>query len=354
MKHGFQSNSLGVNPRILITGHTGFKGTWLTFLLEELDLEIFGFSLKPKKDSLFKLAKREQVINEKYGDIRDKEQLRKFILRTKPTVIFHLAAQPLVLDSYKYPRETFETNVMGTFNLIEIAAECASTKIVIIATTDKVYENIGSGKRFTESDSLRGADPYSASKVAAESVVDAWKKILISRGSALKIATVRSGNVVGGGDNSAQRLLPDLIHSFIANDDLIVRNPNSTRPWQHVLDPLYGYFLTADAIASGKIIESCNFGPNDKSLSVKEVIRIAKESWNGKSRFIFERGTPGLESEYLSLDSSFSQHTLGWNPRWSQEDAIRSTIAWWLKVERNNYEPYSACKEDIDELINSL
>ena len=284
------TNLSAINEPVLITGHTGFKGSWMTLLLEKLGIEWVGISLQPKPDSLYNsIAQKNR--QEYFVDIRNYENLEKIISIIKPKYVIHLAAQPLVLNSYIEPRETFETNVLGTVNLLDTLVMNSSTSKIVIATTDKVYKQKKFKKSFKESDSLGGKDPYSWSKVGTEAVVGAWQQITNTQGGP-KIISVRAGNVIGGGDSSQNRLLPDLIKGFITNSSVEIRNPNSTRPWQHVLDPLSGYLL---ALAKDTKENTFNFSPNSESLSVKEVTKIAQQSWGGQSKVNFSEAKDSLE-----------------------------------------------------------
>jgi len=342
---------VGLDTRILVTGHSGFKGTWLSLLLEKLNFKIYGYSLEPKKDSLFIMADREGKIPEDFGDIRDIERLETFIEEKRPQIIFHLAAQPLVLESYENPLLTFQTNVIGTANVLEVASKFPWIKAVIVVTSDKVYENLGVKRNFIESDPLRGSDPYSASKVATESVVDAWRAINLSKNRAMRIITVRSGNVIGGGDFSENRLLPDLIKSFNKEKEVVVRNPDSTRPWQHVLDPLFGYLLAVNSILQGRNFSTCNFGPLEESLSVSEVVSIARQRWGKTTLSDRKIDSPASESKYLGLDSTFARTELGWQPFWNQVGAINATIDWWKDVLQDGITPIEACNKEIANFL---
>jgi len=336
---------------VLITGHTGFKGTWMTILLERLGVSVVGFSLHPEKDSLFDRANRAGAIRETFSDIRDSQELSKFIGEYQPSVVIHMAAQPLVLESYRMPRDTFEVNVMGTVNLLNAAFENACVKAVVIVTTDKVYRNDNSGKPFIETDPLAGKDPYSASKVGAEAAVAAWQQISRISGGP-RVVSVRAGNVIGGGDWASERLLPDLIKSFLSETTLSVRNPNSTRPWQHVLDPLRGYLIALDAILDKREITAINFGPKSESLSVSKVVDTARSAWNQETYVKADiTSANNQEAQQLHLDSSYANEMLGWNPVWNQEEAIIATVDWWRKVEQNKIDPLTACLEDIEKII---
>lgn len=341
-----------INGPILITGHTGFKGTWLTLLLEALDIEVVGYSLKPEAESLYSRLNRQGEIVEIYDDICDIETLDNFARNTKVTSIIHLAAQPLVLDSYRNPLITFQTNAMGTANVLEVARKNKLINCVVAATTDKVYRNDNQGRRFIESDPLGGKDPYSASKVGAESAISAWQHLsYIEDGP--KIISVRAGNVIGGGDWAKNRLLPDLIRGFSKEENVVVRNPKSTRPWQHVLDPLIGYLLSLSYGLGGGNIDSFNFGPLEPSLSVKDVVEISSLAWKGQTFIKEEEHQPkSLESSVLELDARRAQNCLSWTPVWKQKDAINRTVDWWYKYLILNGNPLILCREDIEYALN--
>jgi CDP-glucose 4,6-dehydratase len=338
---------------VLITGHTGFKGTWMTLLLQQLGISVVGYSLKPEKDSLYERSNLKGKIPEKFADIRNYKVLKKFIEKHKPSVIFHMAAQPLVLESYKLPLETFDVNVMGTANLLDAAFHFSAVKVVVVVTTDKVYRNEESGKLFIESDPLEGKDPYSASKVGTEAVVRAWQQLAeVSAGP--RVVSVRAGNVIGGGDFAKNRLIPDLIKSLIKNKILEVRNPNSTRPWQHVLDPLCGYILTAEAVANGNKISTINFGPDEDSLTVNEILEIAYRTWNNSKAPIGIGSDKKdiTEAVTLNLDATMAKNTLGWKPKWNQEKSVEKTIIWWKKILNSQTSTIEAIFEDINEILD--
>lgn len=338
---------------VLITGHTGFKGSWLTMLFERLGINVIGVSLPAEKNSLYERMNRFGKIPEAFIDIRDVGALSVFLKANEPSAIVHLAAQPLVLESYVQPRDTFETNVMGTVNLLNSAFGLSSIKCIVVATTDKVYRNENLGKAFTESDPLSGKDPYSASKVATEAVVSAWQQISkLENGP--KVVSVRAGNVIGGGDWANNRLLPDIIRGFSSKEMFSLRNPESTRPWQHVLDPLYGYVLTLEAALSLTELEAVNFGPLGGSLSVSEVAKIAKDYWPQEVNYEFKKNEldESRESLILQLDSKKAQKVLGWNPKWSQTEAIVKTVRWWDLVLNQGLDPIDVCKQDLEEFLS--
>ena len=338
---------------ILVTGHTGFKGAWLTMLLEYFGVEVVGLSLPADPESLFTRANRLGKIQEEFFDIRDENKVNNFLGRIKPRVIMHLAAQSLVLESYRNPKLTFDVNVGGLVNVLNVFGQIDSAEVMLISTTDKVYENLGSGRSFTENDSLRGKDPYSASKVAAENAIFAWRELLKSN-SNKKVLTARAGNVIGGGDFSENRLVPDLVKAFSTNSSVEIRNPMSTRPWQPVLDPLAGYLNMVNYALSGNKIEILNFGPLERSLSVKEVVKIAAENWQSEANIIFGADLSNLEARSLELNSSASREKLSWQPVWTQQQAVIESISWWKDVLVYGIDAQERCKSDIEKLMNKF
>ena len=310
-----------VGKRILITGHTGFKGSWLTVLLNDLGAEVVGISLPPESPkSLYEAASiNKELATEYFQDIRDEAAVIHLINDIKPDYVFHLAAQAFVRKSYKNPLETFATNVMGTANVMVAALAQESVLGLTIATTDKVYENLDSMELFIESDKLGGKDPYSASKAASEIVIAAINSS--NNPNRIPVTTVRAGNVIGGGDWGADRIVPDIVNAIQNNQPLIIRNPNSTRPWQHVLDCLYGYLLVAQQHLekASDIPKSINFGPID-SLSVIELVKLFEGAFN--MRIVQEIVSSQIsENTCLALDSSLARNKLNWQPSFSQASA---------------------------------
>jgi CDP-glucose 4,6-dehydratase len=338
---------------VLITGHTGFKGTWLTLMLERLNVSTIGLSLFPEGNSLFARAERVGAISEAFIDIRDLNSVEKFMKTHQPSAVIHMAAQPLVLESYRTPRDTFETNVMGTVNVLESSFKTKSVKAVVVVTTDKVYENKNSEIAFLESDPLSGKDPYSASKVGTEAVVAAWQQISKSIGGP-KTISVRAGNVVGGGDWAENRIMPELIRGFSTESLVTIRNPSSTRPWQHVLDPLRGYVMALEAILDGKEIDALNFGPETSSLSVEKIVNISRQSWPSPTSVEYSDNShdKSLEAISLNLNSNQARKILNWNCCWDQEKSITATVEWWDKVLNKSISPIDACDSDIDFLLS--
>lgn len=353
MNSGLGGQLRKLDGPVLVTGHTGFKGTWLTLLLEQLGVPVVGLSLPPENGSLYRRLNRDGLIEEIYADIRNFESVDRFIKETQPAVVINMAAQPLVMESYNTPRETFEANVMGTVNVLDSSFASKSVKAIIAVTTDKVYKNDNSGQLFKENDPLAGKDPYSASKVGSESAIAAWQQITRVQGGP-PVVSVRAGNVIGGGDWAENRLLPDLIRGFISEKPIPIRNPNSTRPWQHVLDPLLGYVMVLEAVLAGQNIEAMNFGPDDKSISVKEVVEICASVWSpaGGIKFEYETNSEGIEAVNLDLDSSLARNKLGWSPKWNQIEAASSTTTWWKNVYSGNISADDACLIDIKKVLS--
>jgi CDP-glucose 4,6-dehydratase len=337
---------------LLLTGHTGFKGAWLTFLLEHLDIPTVGYSLPAEKNSLFDRAHRVGAIPEVFEDIRNYEALEQFIDLQKPSTIIHMAAQPLVLKSYKNALKTFDINVMGTANILDIGFKKDFIKSIVVVTTDKVYRNDNSGRAFLESDPLGGKDPYSASKVGTEAVVAAWQQIANVSGGP-KVISVRAGNVIGGGDFAENRIIPDLIRGVISGKPVEIRSPGSTRPWQHVLDPLIGYVSILDNSLQGLEKLHINFGPDSKSLTVLELTQIATSVFkNLKVKISQERMKQDIEAEILELNSNLAREVLGWEPQWTQEAAIYKTFKWWASHLQDSKSAYELCKQEISEFMH--
>ena len=338
------------SKKVLITGHTGFKGTWLTVLLESLGFEVQGLALEPESSSLYNSLSRRGKIQEEFVDIRDQNKIESAINTLKPNYVFHLAAQPLVLESYRHAIETFATNVMGTASLLNSLFRTENVEGIIVSTTDKVYKNLNLGERFAETHPLEGKDPYSASKVGTESVVNAWQQIRkVSGGPA--ICAVRAGNVIGGGDFAQDRLIPDVIRGITEKKTLIIRNPKSTRPWQHALDPLMGYVLSLDAMLSGNESAAYNFGPQEPSLPVGQVLEIA-ELVTGPIDRMMKSNSEDLESALLDLNSEKAMKELNWKPAWSQKEAILATMKWWEGYLAAPSEAMSITMHDIEFRLN--
>ncbi len=320
------------NKRVFITGHTGFKGSWLCIMLNLLGSKIYGYSLKPKNKSLFKLGNLNKIlISNSYNDISNLKILKKKIKIAKPNIIFHLAAQPLVLDSYKYPVETFKTNILGTVNLLEAVRGLKSIKAVVIITTDKVYKISKSGKSYKETDELFGKDPYSSSKVGAELIVNSYIESFFSKTNLSKrIATARAGNVIGGGDYSKNRLIPDIQLAIQKKKWLKIRSPNAIRPWQHVIEPLLGYLMLAKYLYYGKQTDrnyGWNFGPNNSNFKrVTEILKISNIF--SRLKFSINKSINHKETEILKLDSLKAKKKLKWKSRLNVYQTLKYFFEW--------------------------
>lgn len=337
---------------VLVTGHTGFKGSWLTMLLHRLGYKVVGLSLPPEEYSLYlSLDQTNRPSTEYFVDIRKRDLVKEVLSNHSFTYAFHLAAQPLVLESYANPVETFETNVIGTANILSALIAQETLKAIGVVTTDKVYRNSNTGIRFTENDQLGGKDPYSASKVGTEAVADAWRQISkLNHGP--RVISLRAGNVIGGGDFSKDRLLPDIIRSYSSGKPLFIRSPKSTRPWQHVLDPLIGYFL-ALTNSNYHTFDSFNFGPTEPSLSVSKVIEIAREKLDGNLTIEIVESNIDKEAKSLELDSSRAITKLKWKPFLSQEEAIVRTLDWWKLKNNDSKSANFLCNSEVTSALNS-
>lgn len=320
------------NKRVFITGNTGFKGCWLSHWLFEMGATIKGYSLKSNSDiSMFNLTTNVKEFETDINNILDFEKLKKSMVEFNPDIIFHLAAQPLVQLSYQKPRETYLTNVIGTVNVLDSARFCPNLKSIINVTSDKCYENNEWEWGYRENDKLGGHDPYSNSKACSELVTSAFRSSFFSNIDSPSLASVRAGNVIGGGDWSEDRLLPDLIRCIAYNSKFIMRNPKASRPWQHVLDCLAGYLILAENLFSNnKFSGSWNFGPNETDVcTVEWIVDYVKN--NSKYPISIEPNsnkTPH-ESQHLTLDSSKARTKLGWNPNWNIEQSINKSMDWY-------------------------
>ena len=340
--------------RVLITGHTGFKGGWLAFWLEMLGAEICGYSLTPETEpNLFTNLKIENRVRSVIGDIRDLPHFEKVMGEFQPEIVFHLAAQPLVRRSYRQPVETYTTNVIGTINILEAVRRTESVKSVVIVTTDKVYENKEWVWAYRENERLGGFDPYSNSKACAELAVSAYRNSFFSDSQTL-IATARAGNVIGGGDWSEDRLLPDVFRSLIFGEPLVIRNPNSVRPWQHTLEPLSGYLSLAEKLYSGgrDFADAWNFGPSDEdSKSVGSVLEEIKRIWNAPVNWEIAVGNQPHEANLLKLDSAKAKNQLQWKPKLSLTEAINLTVRWYSDF-KNERDIIQTMREQIEFYTN--
>ena len=339
--------------RVLITGHTGFKGSWLAYILDSIGAEITGYSLEPNTEpSLFKSLSFSEKFNSIIGDIRDKEKFKETVKSFNPEFIFHLAAQPLVIESYQNPKETFDINFTGTLNLLEILRELDLSVQVVFVTTDKVYENLEFGTPFVETDKLGGKDPYSASKAASEILISSYNQSFF-KDSNINIATARAGNVIGGGDWSDNRLIPDIIKANQQNKLLIIRSPKAIRPWQHVLEPLFGYLTLGVALKKNpiKFSTSWNFGPEtDDTKTVEEIINIGRNS-EIVGEVVYEE-SPLVEAQNLKLNITKAKEEVGFKPIWNAEQAIKTTFGWYNSYYQLNSKAKGLIDKDLKNYLN--
>lgn len=334
------------DKKVLITGHTGFKGSWLLSILSIAGAKIHGYSLPPTYEKgLYGYAKENILFNETLADIRDKECLKNVITTFQPDFIFHLAAQPLVRYSYQHPTETFDVNVIGTSNVLESLKDYTGKCVSIIITTDKVYRNHETFIHYKEEDSLGGYDPYSASKACAELVVDSFRNAFFSikdySNHQKKIASVRAGNVIGGGDWSKDRIIPDIVKSLMANEVISVRNPSSIRPWQHVIEPLSGYLQLADLLNNTEdehYIGAFNFGPEkDDHITVKQLVEKAIGIWGEGNWTDASDPNAPHEAGILMLSIEKAKKMIGWTPKLEAASSIAWTIEWYKQQEKNKW-----------------
>lgn len=338
---------------VLVTGHTGFKGAWLSLWLKRLGAKVHGLSLSPNTNpSLFTVLGLENTLDSSHiGDINNLEFVESVVAQSKPDIAFHLAAQALVRHAYREPIETISTNVVGTAHVLDALAKCDDCRVAIAITTDKVYENKEWMWPYREVDRLGGHEPYGASKAAAELIINAYRKSYFNpRGKTLW--SVRAGNVIGGGDWSEDRLIPDAIRSFIKGEDLVLRNPAATRPWQHVFEPLLGYMLLAQMNWDGpnEKVHELNFGPDITDIrAVSEVAQNCVKHWGPGANWRVEAPKELIkESQLLSLDNALARQYLGWTPKWTFDDCIQHTISWY-KAHQDGADMLAYSNNQIDE-----
>lgn len=367
-------NSFWKNKKVLITGHTGFKGSWLSLILNELGAKVTGYALEPSTNPcLFKLADLGEMFDSNIGDIRDFEQLTVCLQKADPEIVFHLAAQPIVRESYQTPKDTFETNAMGTVNLMEavrlmtedigrrtetggqrseVRSQKFGIKTIVNVTTDKVYENIeGNSQFFKEDDKLGGHDPYAASKACSEIITASYSQSFFEE-NGVAVSTARGGNVVGGGDWGADRLLPDFFRAIEKHETFKIRNPQSIRPWQHVLDALNGYMCLAEKMYDNGIEYSgaWNIGPKSTEYkSVKQIVEQVISQWPKPVDCQFgNSGKEVHESSFLALDCSKATEKLAWKQQWNTEETVSKTVEWFYGY-INGESAKELCLKQIEE-----
>lgn len=327
-----------VNPafwhgrRVFLTGHTGFKGSWLSLWLQALGAEVHGYALPPPTEpSMFEVCQVGQDMSSTIGDIRDPDTLSRALQIARPEIVLHLAAQPLVLESFDQPLATFATNVMGTAHLLEAVRHCADVRAVIVVSSDKCYENREQLWGYRETDPMGGHDPYSASKGCTELVAAAWRRSFLHN-QGIQLASARAGNVIGGGDWAPNRLVPDVLKAFAAGQAVVLRHPSAIRPWQHVLEPLSGYLLLAQRLfeEGAAFAEAWNFGPDDSDAqTVAWVVEQLATGWGSAARWTQAELNGPHEAHILKLDCSKARVRLGWRPRWRAEEAIARSLTWY-------------------------
>lgn len=316
--------------KVLVTGHTGFKGSWLCRELHLLGSEVYGYSLNPPTNpSLYDLANTEGIVDSCIGDIRDYCKLKAYVEDSRPDVIIHMAAQPIVREGYRIPRDTYEINVMGTVNVLESVRDCPSVKSLLNVTTDKVYENLETGRYYQEDDKLDGFDPYSNSKSCSELVTHSYSKSFFSE-SDCSVSTARAGNVIGGGDFATDRIIPDCVRAAISGKEVFIRNPNSIRPYQHVLEPLFSYLtICAKQFGDKQLEGSYNIGPDKEDcITTGELATMFCNLWgNGLLWYTHDSDGPH-EANFLKLDNSLLKRTFGISPLWNCREAVSMTVDW--------------------------
>jgi len=342
--------------KVLLTGHTGFKGSWLSILLHHLGARVYGYALEPPTEpSLYKLAHIDDLVSSNIGDIRNYKKLFDVIHKCEPDIIIHMAAQPIVRESYKTPRETYETNVMGTVNVLEAARHVKSVRAILNVTTDKCYENKEWVWAYRENEPLGGFDPYSNSKACSELVTSSFRNSFFNPNEydkhGVALASARAGNVIGGGDWADDRLIPDFIRAMIRGDKVKIRSPYAIRPWQHVFEPLSGYLTLCEKLFTkgADFAEAWNFGAEESDAhNVEWIIRNICELWGSRASYEIDNSPQPHEASYLKLDCSKAKSKLNWHPVWPVEKALSMTVEW-TKSYLDKKDLLKICVDQINE-----
>lgn len=341
------------NKKILITGHTGFKGTWLCMILSEAGADVTGYALKPPTEpSLFHVTEMRERINSIEGDIRDLKKLQSVFRKIQPEIVIHMAAQPIVRESYENPVDTYEINVMGTVNICECVRKNLCVKSFLNVTTDKVYENREWEWGYRETDYLDGYDPYSNSKSCSELVTHSYlRSFFLNREVA--VSTARAGNVIGGGDFAKDRIIPDCVRAVLEGKEVVVRNPSSMRPYQHVLDPLFAYLMIVQKQYKNKEFAGCyNVGPDDDScITTGELVNLFCNTWGEDAKWFTQQNHGPHEANFLKLDCSKLKKTFGWKPRWNIIETIEKTVEWSKEWKHSSQLAAECMKRQIKEFL---
>ena len=339
------------DKKVFLTGHTGFKGSWLSLWLQNMGALVKGFSLDVNTSpSLFKQANVAEQMESEIGDIRNLEQLTKSMVSFSPDILIHMAAQPLVRLSYQEPVDTYTTNVIGTVNVLEAARKCSNLKAIVSVTTDKCYENKEWEWGYRENESMGGHDPYSSSKGCAELVTSAYRRSFFSSKNTASVASARAGNVIGGGDWAEDRLIPDILKAFENTESVVIRNPLSTRPWQHVLEPLSGYLVLAQELfLNGDVFaEGWNFGPKEEDCKpVSWILDEMVTYWGNNASWSLDKNNNPHEAGFLKLDCSKASNRLKWNPKWNLQLTLKSIVDW-HQIYSNGGDIKKQCLKEIN------
>lgn len=346
--------------KVFVTGHTGFKGSWLSLWLSSLGANVTGYALiPPTQPSLFELCRIDSLMHSLVGDVRDRVNLMKVMREAQPEIVIHMAAQPLVRDSYNNPVDTYAVNIMGTVHVLEAVRHCTSVKAVINVTTDKCYENKEWIWGYRENDPLGGYDPYSNSKACSELVTASYRDSFFPTGEysnhGVALATARAGNVIGGGDWATDRLIPDCIAALLNHKAVRIRNPHSIRPWQHVLEPLGGYLLLAEKLydEGTSFAEGWNFGPDDSDAKpVEWIVQKMCDRWGKEATYEVAGGVHPHEAHYLKLDCSKAKSRLNWSPRWNLEAALDKIVDW-VRAYYEKQDMRAVCLRQIEDYVKS-